>query len=393
MDRSKRNFIKKAIAGVGITIVGSTVLSQFPKNSSQGIFGQPNQEEVSSSDNNHNIVPDDPQRHWGFLIDISKCDGCENLDSPEEDPTGEKPRCSYACRKSHYYLSADPPQYWIRVYKQQENPHASPFNFPKPCMNCENPPCGRVCPTGATFKRKDGTVLINHRICIGCRFCMAACPYETRFFWYWEPTYKDEDEKQEVKEIGYSPEQPLPHIRGTVVKCDYCLHMAYNGQLPSCITACPRGALYYGDLNEDAVSNGHEIIPLRKTLEDSGGYRYKEEEHTNPSVFYLQAGFREESSNTSEGNIGIEFLPSKTPELVEIQVSARSNVGSPLKSARIKVYRETFAGRLFVAEGKTDSEGTFKCSFYSPRLNGQKITAELVSTNQIKGSMVRKHVE
>ncbi len=78
--------------------------------------------------------------------------------------------------------------------------------------------------------------------------------------------------------------------------------------------------------------------------------------------------------------------------MVEIKVSAHSNIGSALISARIIVYRETFAGRLFVAEGKTDSEGNFKCSFYSPRLNGQTITAELVSTNQVKGIMVRKHV-
>jgi Fe-S-cluster-containing dehydrogenase component len=244
VDNSKRDFLKKALAGVGVTVIGGVILSQ-----GGNIVGRIQE---SSTDNaqdtteqTSSTTPDDPERHWGFLIDLGKCNGCEDQPTPPNDPTNEKPWCSYACRRSHFYVEADPSMYWIRVYEQQENPHAPPFYFPKPCMNCENPPCLRVCPTGATFKRKDGTVLINHEICIGCRLCMAACPYETRFFWYNEPI-----KEEGVENLSYSPEHPVPHSRGTVVKCDFCLPRAYSGQVPDCVSACPQGALYYGDLNQ-----------------------------------------------------------------------------------------------------------------------------------------------
>lgn len=395
MDKSKRKFIKTVLAGIGLTIVGGTIISNLPINRSQGITVDTNQEDEPTSDKIKIDVPDDPKHHWGFLIDISKCNGCEDLDPPEDDPMGlrEKPRCSLACRKAHYYLMANPPQYWIRVYQQQENRFSEPFHFPKPCMNCENPPCARVCPTGATFKRKDGTVLINHKICIGCRFCMAACPYETRFFWYWEPTYQDEEEKQKVNSYEYSPEHPIPHKRGTVVKCDYCLHMAYNKRLPTCVTACPRGALYYGDLNQDAVSNGHEVVALKKSLDENGGYRYKEGENTNPSVFYLAAGFHNELYSKTNARIDIEIRPSKTINTSEICIHVYSETGKPIKSASIRVLRETFVGKLPIFEGITDSKGYLSCSCYSPQLNGQTIIAELTNPHKYKGLLRKKHVK
>ncbi|MCY3412627.1 MAG: 4Fe-4S dicluster domain-containing protein [Candidatus Heimdallarchaeota archaeon] len=236
-------------------------------------------------------IPDNPDRHWGFMIDLNKCDGCENLSVPEDDPTGEKPRCSYACRVSHQFMGAEPPQYWIRVYKLEETPGLESFNFPKPCQNCQDAPCVRVCPTGASFSRPgDGTVLINHNICVGCRFCMAACPYETRFFWYNNPPEVNEEELH----MEYSPEYALPHQVGTVAKCDYCLHNVYFGKLPHCVPACPNGALYFGDLNEDVVTNGKETIQLKETLNARSAYRYKEDEGTNPSVYYLPA-FKEDA--------------------------------------------------------------------------------------------------
>jgi molybdopterin-containing oxidoreductase family iron-sulfur binding subunit len=138
-----------------------------------------------------------------------------------------------------------------------------------------------VCPTGATYKRKDGTVVINNNICIGCRICMAACPYETRFFWWNEPVEESPPEHES------SPEYDVHHFKGTVSKCDLCVDKAYKGQLPDCVNACPRGVLYYGDLNEDIVSNKFESLKLSETLEKHGGYRYKEEEGTHPSVYYL----------------------------------------------------------------------------------------------------------
>ncbi|MFW9929023.1 MAG: 4Fe-4S dicluster domain-containing protein [Candidatus Thorarchaeota archaeon] len=289
-DKSRRNFIKTLLLGTGVTIIGGSLLS-LGKSSNLSIASDQKKNSTDQSNTNKK-VPDDPNRHWGFVIDLSKCDGCANLDPPPDDSTGERPRCSYACRTSHYYLNSNPPQHWIRVYHLQDNQYTPPYYFPKPCQNCQDPPCEHVCPTGATFIRKDGTVLINQKICIGCRICMAACPYETRFFWFNDPP-----EIKGTENITYSPEFPVPHTRGTVSKCDLCVHLAYDGKLPHCVEACPKGALYYGDLNEDAVSNGHEVLQLSNVIESKGAYRYKEEEGTQTSVFYIPPGPRNNNSN------------------------------------------------------------------------------------------------
>ncbi|MHA2224928.1 MAG: 4Fe-4S dicluster domain-containing protein [Candidatus Hodarchaeales archaeon] len=395
MDKSKRKFLKTAIAGLGVTVVGGVALSQNQKVNLLGVLNQPK----NTSDETPKIstsVPDDPKHQWGFMIDLSRCNGCVDQDPPPSDendpgydPSGEYPKCSYACRYAHYYLRANPYQYWIRVYQQQESPQATPYFFPKPCMNCENPPCLRVCPTGATYKRQDGTVLINHDICIGCRMCMAACPYETRFFWYWDPEIE-----RDVTDYEYSPEHPLPHRRGTVVKCDFCLHMAYRGQLPSCVTACPRGAIYFGDLNQDAVSNGHEVISLRNTLEEHGGYRYKEDEHTHPSVYYLpRATHFEPDNKIDSSSLNIEIESNKDTDEIDVNVRALTEDGSIIKSTNVIIFRETSFGRVFVAEGKTDSDGCFKCNFSSSNISGQTLIAELNDSEKNTRKMVRKHVK
>jgi Fe-S-cluster-containing dehydrogenase component len=385
VDNSKREFLKKGLAGVGITVIGGVIISQ-----GGNILGRIQESSTKkaqdSTEQTSSGTPDDPERHWGFLIDLGKCNGCEDQPTPPNDPTNEKPWCSYACRTSHFYVQADPPQYWIRVYEQQENPHAPPFHFPKPCMNCENPPCLRVCPTGATFKRKDGTVLINHEICIGCRLCMAACPYETRFFWYSDPI-----KEEGVENLSYSPEHPVPHSRGTVVKCDFCLPRAYSGQVPDCVSACPQGALYYGDLKQDAVSNGDEVISLRQKLETRGGYRYKEEEETHPSVFYLPPS-QTTINNKIEGELGIDIQPIKNSDDIKVITRVTTKTGSPIPSAMITISKQTKFGLLSIAEGKTDSKGHFKCSVsITPNQRGI-IRAEMAETDRYGRKMVRRHV-
>lgn len=258
-----------AVAGVGSFLNANNLLPHV-------------ESDIRNINNANPNVPDNPNKHWGFVIDLSKCDACENLDAPEDDPTGEKPRCSYACRKYHNFLGAKSPQYWIRVYQLEGSKGVEKFNFPKPCQNCQDAPCLRVCPTGATYQRKDGTILINHDICIGCRICMAACPYETRFFWYNDPP---KNQAVQVKE--YYPEYAAIHQKGTVAKCDLCVHQSYKNQLPHCVSACPTGALYFGDFNEDIVSNGKEKVLLHKIINDRFAYRYKEDEGTETSVYYL----------------------------------------------------------------------------------------------------------
>jgi molybdopterin-containing oxidoreductase family iron-sulfur binding subunit len=135
----------------------------------------------------------------------------------------------------------------------------------------------------ATFKRQDGIVLIDNDRCIGCRFCMAACPYSARFFNWERP-----QETPEMEATPYSPEQSYPRRVGTVEKCDFCPDMIRQGQMPACVAACPMKVIYFGDENEDAVTNSAgETVRLSTFLEQNADYQYLEELGTKPRVYYL----------------------------------------------------------------------------------------------------------
>lgn len=386
MKTTRRDFLKTAIGGLGAAIVGGVIAKNLLKGAEFPAVSPGKTSETGEKISYK--VDDDPKRHWGFLIDLSKCNGCEDQEIPPDDPAGERFQCSYACRISHYYLGADPPMYWIRVYKLKENPRSPEFWFPKPCMNCQNPPCHHVCPTGATFVRKDGTVLINRDICIGCRICMAACPYETRFFWFNDPPHFPETDN-----IEFSPDFMAPHHRGTTVKCDYCVHNAYKGALPHCVPACPRGALYFGDLNEDAVSNYREVISLSQALREKGGFRYKEEDGTNPSVWYLPPAIVSGQSQSSQLQLNIEISdPGSSTESTEVNVQATTDDGSLLRKTEVIVRLETRFGPLVVGEGLTDSDGIFSCSFERPVQEEFTIEAELIGAKQDPSTVVKKVV-
>lgn len=207
-----------------------------------------------------------PGRKWVMVIDLAKCGGFK--------------KCTDACRAMHF---TPPTQEWIRVFTMQDSEEAAPYYFPRPCFHCDNPPCTKVCPVDATFKRSDGVVLIDNERCIGCRFCMAACPYSVRHFNWGEPEIPPE-----ASEIPYSPENGTPARKGTVAKCDFCPEMAAAGNLPGCVQACPNGTIYYGDENEDAVTNGlGETLRLSTLLRDRAGSRFMEELGTKPRVYYL----------------------------------------------------------------------------------------------------------
>jgi molybdopterin-containing oxidoreductase family iron-sulfur binding subunit len=207
-----------------------------------------------------------PGRRWIMVIDLAKCDGCG--------------KCISACSKMHF---VPPDRQWIKVLRMQDSEKSAPYFFPQPCYHCDNPPCTKVCPVDATFKRSDGVVLIDNERCIGCRFCMAACPYGARSFNWGKPS-----DPPEAAAKDYSPEQGYPRKIGTVEKCDFCPDMAAMGMLPACTSGCPMGAIYYGDENEDAVTNGQgETHKLSKLLLDCGGYRHMEELGTKPRVYYL----------------------------------------------------------------------------------------------------------
>jgi molybdopterin-containing oxidoreductase family iron-sulfur binding subunit len=201
-----------------------------------------------------------------MVIDLSKCDGCG--------------KCKEACSRMHFL---PPGREWIKVYQMKDAHQTAPYWFPKPCFHCDNPPCTKVCPVDATYKRSDGLVLIDNERCIGCRFCMAACPYSARSFNWGAPS-----EPPEAAARGYSPEWGFPRRVGTVEKCDFCPDMAAQGKLPGCASGCPMGAVYYGDQNEDAVTNGQGLtVRLSTLLRDNAGYRFLEELGTEPRLYYL----------------------------------------------------------------------------------------------------------
>lgn len=205
-------------------------------------------------------------KRFVMVIDLAKCDGCG--------------ACTTACQAMHF---TPPDREWIKVLKMKDSEETAPYWFPKPCFQCDNPPCTKVCPVDATFKREDGIVLIDNERCIGCRFCMAACPYTARFFNWGHP-----EQPEAIEDIAYSPEQSYPRKVGTVEKCDFCPHMIRAGKMPSCVTSCAMNAIYFGDQYEDAVTNSSgETVKLSSLLEDNGAYRYMEDLGTEPRVYYL----------------------------------------------------------------------------------------------------------
>ncbi|MDH5400311.1 MAG: 4Fe-4S dicluster domain-containing protein, partial [Cyclobacteriaceae bacterium] len=199
-----------------------------------------------------------------MVVDLSRCRNAR--------------KCIDSCEHGHH-LTPDRP--FIKVLKMKDNPASSFYWMPKKCFQCDNPPCVKVCPVGATYKRSDNIVLIDNERCIGCRFCMAACPYSARVFNWGAPQQPESDD------IPYSPETSFPSKIGTVEKCDFCPDLLRVGKLPHCIPACPNGALYFGDKISDAVTNGAETVRLSSLLRDKAGYRYLEELGTEPNVYYL----------------------------------------------------------------------------------------------------------
>nr|NQU90168.1 4Fe-4S dicluster domain-containing protein [Bacteroidota bacterium] len=156
----------------------------------------------------------------------------------------------------------------------------APYWFPKPCYHCDNPLCVSVCPVGATYKRSDGIVLVDNDRCIGCKFCMTGCPYSARVF-----AWNDYEEYD--SDIQYNPESSVPGQEGTVSKCVFCADRLAENKLPYCVEACPMGVIYFGDVDEDAVTNGAETVQFSQLIKDRSGYRYLENLGTRPSVYYL----------------------------------------------------------------------------------------------------------
>jgi molybdopterin-containing oxidoreductase family iron-sulfur binding subunit len=220
-----------------------------------------------------------PGKKFVMVIDLSRCKNAR--------------KCVKACQKMHY-LPED--KDWLKVVRMQDAETTAPYWMPKPCFHCDHPPCVKVCPVDATFKREDGIVLVDNERCVGCRFCMAACPYSARSFNWDEPEMPLDVAKRE-----YSAETSVPRKRGVVEKCDFCPDMLRDGKLPDCVTACPMGTIYFGNIYEDAVTNGDETVKFTDLMKDKAGYRYMEDLGTQPSVYYLPPASRQFAFKELEG--------------------------------------------------------------------------------------------
>lgn len=210
------------------------------------------------------------RKRYGMAIDLRRCVGCE--------------ACTVACKQENH---TPPGVAYAKVIKEEvgEYPHVRRRFLPVLCNHCENPPCTDVCPVGATWKRQeDGIVVVDYDICIGCRYCITACPYGARYFDfgdnYQEPM--SEFERQPSPEYGeYRDRTTGGSPIGNVRKCTFCLHRLARGEQPACVQTCMPRARTFGDLN-DPDSEISRLVAERR------GFRLKEELGTEPNVFYLE---------------------------------------------------------------------------------------------------------
>ncbi|MCL4465404.1 MAG: 4Fe-4S dicluster domain-containing protein [Chloroflexi bacterium] len=211
------------------------------------------------------------ERRWAMVIDLRKCVGCS--------------ACTVACKSENRL----PPGVVYRPVLEEElgkYPNVTRRFTPRPCMQCDNPPCVPVCPVGATFKRADGIVEVNYEQCIGCRYCITACPYGARTFDFGE-LYTANTPAVQSYELAPSfeygkqwPRQNDTSPIGNVRKCQFCLHRIAEGMLPACVSTCIGNATYFGDL-------GDTTALVSSLVGQSNQMRLKEDLGTSPRVFYL----------------------------------------------------------------------------------------------------------
>lgn len=211
------------------------------------------------------------QRQWVMVIDREKCVGCVS--------------CTVACKAENCL----PPGVVYRPVIDEEVgkfPNVRRRYLPRPCMHCEKPPCTKVCPVKATYKRSDGIVSINYEKCIGCRYCINACPYGARGF-DWGEYYTEDTPEIQSYELQPGFEYGTARVRGkgkspvgNARKCHFCIHRVNKGALPACVTTCMGRSTYFGD-----YSDRHSLVA--ELIGSTNVTRLKEELGTGPSVYYL----------------------------------------------------------------------------------------------------------
>lgn len=191
--------------------------------------------------------------HYGMVIDLRRCIGCH--------------ACSVSC-KAEYEVPLGATRSWVEYVEKGDYPNVARSFLPRLCNHCSKPQCVDVCPTGATWKReKDGVVVVDPEVCIGCKYCIQACPYDARFI---------------------NPET------GSADKCDFCIHRVSKGVAPSCVNACIGEARVFGDLNDPESE-------VAKLVANNPVSVLRQEMGTEPNVFYIAADHSDPSQYRERG--------------------------------------------------------------------------------------------
>lgn len=214
---------------------------------------------------------------FAYALDLSRCVGCR--------------KCVYACVDENN-LSRDPQLHYIQVlqmdkekgidfehatvhYNPEKVPESGHFYLPIQCQQCRNPQCTTVCPVKATWQEPDGVVVVDYDWCIGCRYCMAACPYGARHFNWGEPHVPIDEMNTDVHYLGNRPK-----MKGVVEKCTFCIQRTREGRYPACVEICPAGARKFGNLLDPESE-------IRYILENKRVLVLKEELNTRPKFYYF----------------------------------------------------------------------------------------------------------
>ena len=250
VNSSRRDFLSKAVVAGTMTIAPGVLLHSTSAAATENAAGNTSTRALDTDVSSKN--------RWGMLIDTAKCaSGCTD--------------CVTACNEENGLISHGRPEtdvQYIRKVSLKEKSTGHELSLPLMCQHCETAPCVDVCPTGASFVRPDGIALVDKHICIGCRYCMMACPYKARSF---------------VHEAVKNQKLTAPRGKGTVESCTMCVTRIDNGGIPACVEACTaenHNAMLFGDLNNPNSDISIELKKhggkqLRPDLELNTGVRYQ----------------------------------------------------------------------------------------------------------------------
>lgn len=223
---------------------------------------------------------------WGMVIDLDKCTGCGACQVACCMENNIPPSKQEEARNGRTIL-------WMEIIAISEgsNSHEKMRFLPRPCFHCENPPCVKVCPTGATYKNEEGFIAQIYSRCIGCRYCTNNCPYTAKYFNWTKPEWPEEMKKSLNPDVSIRP-------KGIVEKCTFCHHrylkakeqvkiegrsLQQGDYVPACVESCPAEAMYFGDM-EDPVSQ------VSVLAESPRAFKLQEDLGTEPKVIYLSEG-------------------------------------------------------------------------------------------------------